>query len=140
MPYFSPKTKGFYPEQLLVNFMEAGSFPDDAHEISQADYIEFINQPPAGKMLGNKDGKPAWVDIPAPTREEIIADAKEEKNRLIVFANNFMNDRQWPGKAAIGRLKDDELKKYNEWLDYLDALNVVDVEAAPDIAWPTEPL
>lgn len=66
--------------------------------------------------------------------------ADEEKQRLINAANDFMNSKQWPGKAVLGRLNDDELKKYNEWLDYLDALNVVDVEAAPDIAWPSEPL
>ncbi|WP_204528018.1 tail fiber assembly protein, partial [Citrobacter cronae] len=29
-------------------------------------------------------------------------------------------------KAAIGRLKGDELAQYNLWLDYLDALEALD--------------
>ncbi len=31
-----------------------------------------------------------------------------------------MNSKQWPGKAAIGRLKGEELAQYNLWLDYLE--------------------
>ncbi|CGN25542.1 Putative tail fiber assembly [Salmonella enterica subsp. enterica serovar Typhi] len=46
---------------------------------------------------------------------------------------------QWPGKAAIGRLKGEELAQYNLWLDYLDALELVDTSGAPDIEWPTPP-
>lgn len=42
-----------------------------------------------------------------------------------------MNSRQWPGKAAIGRLKGDDLTQYNLWLDYLDALEAVDTSSAP---------
>ncbi|WP_250205575.1 tail fiber assembly protein, partial [Escherichia coli] len=43
------------------------------------------------------------------------------------------------GKAAIGRLKGEELAQYNLWLDYLDALELVDTSSAPDIEWPTPP-
>ena len=50
-----------------------------------------------------------------------------------------MNSRQWPGKAAIGRLKGEELTQYNLWLDYLDALELGDISSAPDIEWPTPP-
>ena len=49
------------------------------------------------------------------------------------------NTHQWPGKAAIGRLKGEELAQYNSWLDYLDALELVDISGAPDIEWPTPP-
>ena len=40
----------------------------------------------------------------------------------------------------MGRLKDDELMQYNLWLDYLDALEVVDTSSAPRIEWPTNPV
>ncbi|TII96102.1 tail fiber assembly protein, partial [Escherichia coli] len=39
----------------------------------------------------------------------------------------------------IGRLKSEELAQYNLWLDYLDALELVDTSSAPDIEWPTSP-
>lgn len=42
-------------------------------------------------------------------------------------------------KAAICRLKGDELAQYNLWLDYLDALDAVKTTSAPDIKWPTPP-
>ncbi len=76
---------------------------------------------------------------PEKTHEELVEEANAKKNSLIVSANEFMNSKQWPGKAAIGRLKGDELAQYNAWLDYLDALEVVDTSTAPDIAWPTPP-
>ncbi|HCL9417769.1 TPA: tail fiber assembly protein, partial [Escherichia coli] len=41
---------------------------------------------------------------------------------------------------AIGRLKGEELAQYNLWLDYLDALELVDTSGAPDIEWPTPPV
>ncbi|HGU1655554.1 TPA: tail fiber assembly protein, partial [Escherichia coli] len=57
----------------------------------------------------------------------------------IDWANEFINSKQWPGKAAIGCLKGEELAQYNLWLDYLDALELVDTSSAPDIEWPTPP-
>lgn len=82
---------------------------------------------------------PAWSEIPPPTHEEQIAAAELEKQQLINQANDYMNSKQWPGKAAIGRLKGDELAQYNLWLDYLDALELVDTSSVPDIEWPTPP-
>ncbi|WP_420921798.1 tail fiber assembly protein [Citrobacter farmeri] len=76
---------------------------------------------------------------PPPTHEELIADADAQKQYLIDQANGYMNSKQWPGKAAIGRLKSDELEQYNLWLDYLDALEVIDTSSAPDINWPVPP-
>ncbi|EMG5650156.1 tail fiber assembly protein [Citrobacter freundii] len=76
---------------------------------------------------------------PPLTHEELIQAAEFEREYRIDSANEFMNNKQWPGKAAIGRLKDSELTKYNLWLDYLDALEAVDTSSAPDINWPTPP-
>ena len=50
-----------------------------------------------------------------------------------------MNRKQWPGKVAIGRLKEDELAQYNLWLDYLDALEAIDTSMIPDLEWPYLP-
>ncbi|HDS5491927.1 TPA: tail fiber assembly protein, partial [Enterobacter chengduensis] len=96
--------------------------------------------PPKGKILGVVKGKPAWVDIPPPTQEELIQVAEREKKRLINVANDFINSKQWPGKAAIKRLKDNELVQYNLWLDYLDYLESTDASTAPDIDWPEMPI
>ncbi|WP_231568123.1 tail fiber assembly protein [Leclercia adecarboxylata] len=66
-----------------------------------------------------------------------IADCRLQSR--IADANSFMNKNQWPGKAALGRIKGDELAHYNAWLDYLDALDAVDATSAPDIIWSTSP-
>ena len=82
---------------------------------------------------------PVWADIPPPTHEELVASANTEKQKRIDQANDNMNGKQWPGKAAMGRLKDSEKEQYNAWLDYLDELEAVDTSTAPDIKWPTPP-
>ncbi|WP_087878750.1 tail fiber assembly protein [Citrobacter freundii] len=69
-------------------------------------------------------------------KESSVSEAGNKKRLLINEANEYINSKQWPGKAAIGRLKDDELAQYNLWLDYLDALDVVDTSNPTDIAWP----
>nr|EKY0314285.1 tail fiber assembly protein [Citrobacter freundii] len=72
-------------------------------------------------------------------KESAISAAENKKRLLINEATEYINSRQWPGKAAIGRLKGNELPQYNLWLDYLDALEAVDTSSAPDVNWPTPP-
>lgn len=131
-----------YPYELQSLYVEKGEWPEekgvDIDEVIFREY--FYDTPPEGKYrCVGEDGLPAWADIPPPTREEQIASAETKKQQLINQANDYMNSRQWAGKAAIGRLKGEELAQYNLWLDYLDALELVDTSSAPDIEWPTPP-
>ncbi|WP_033545607.1 tail fiber assembly protein [Escherichia coli] len=131
-----------YPYELQSLYVEKGEWPEekgvDIDEVIFREY--FYDTPPEGKYrCVGEDGLPAWADIPPPTREEQIASAETKKQQLINQANDYMNSRQWVGKAAIGRLKGEELAQYNLWLDYLDALEMVDTSSAPDIEWPTPP-
>ena len=137
---FSPSQLAFYANALKETFYQpAGQWPDDAFAVPDAVTAEFTAQPPAGKRLGCEAGLPAWEDTPPPTQEQAIAAAEAERQRLIDAANDFINSRQWPGKAAIGRLKGDELAQYNIWLDYLDDVEALDVSGAPDIQWTEKP-
>ena len=130
--FYSQKENGF--------FTDLNKAPSDAVEVDEQVYIEFSGLPPKGKIrIAGENGFPAWSEIPPPTHEEQIAAAELEKQQLINQANDYMNSKQWPGKAAIGRLKGEELAQYNLWLDYLDALELVDTSSAPDIEWPTPP-
>ena len=131
-----------YPYELQSLYVEKGEWPEekgvDIDEVIFREY--FYDTPPEGKYrCVGEDGLPAWADIPPPTRKEQIASAETKKQQLINQANDYMNSRQWVGKAAIGRLKGEELAQYNLWLDYLDALELVDTSSAPDIEWPTPP-
>ena len=99
-------------------------------------YLTFIQPPPYGKLLGtDKTGAPCWIDIPPLTREQLITQAKYEKSRRLDEINTFINDRQWPGKAVLGRLTDDEKELYGKALDYLDELSALDPQDIPD-NWP----
>ncbi|MBW7618621.1 tail fiber assembly protein, partial [Citrobacter portucalensis] len=84
------------------------------------------------------DGE-GWVtDIDAEHAADVAA-ADAEKLAKIYQANEYMNSKQWPGKAAMGRLNNEEKDQYNTWLDYLDELEAVDTASAPNIEWPTPP-
>lgn len=133
--FFSASALGFYIEDLNSDI------PDDAVAVSDEMHAEFANVAwPERMILGSdNDGMPAWVDAPPLTKEEEVAAADSKKRALIDQANTYMNGRQWPGKAAIGRLTTNDLAQYNLWLDYLDALEAVDTSTAPGIEWPTPP-
>ncbi|ENU7018895.1 tail fiber assembly protein [Escherichia coli] len=137
---FDPKNALFYPAASISDYKlsedEIATFTD----ISEEDATEFLGFPPSGKIRGSDGyGNPAWVEIPPPSHEELIEQAESERQLLINHANEYMNSKQWPGKAAIGRLNGEELAQYNLWLDYLNALELVDTSSAPDIEWPTPP-
>ncbi|HDT0752070.1 TPA: tail fiber assembly protein [Enterobacter kobei] len=76
---------------------------------------------------------------PEPTHEELVEQAENQKQSLINDANNYIDSNQWPSKLALGRLSDEDKQSFNEWLDYMDALEAVDTSEAPDIAWPEKP-
>ncbi|EFB9807871.1 tail fiber assembly protein [Cronobacter sakazakii] len=137
---FDAKTNAFYPVELKDSYIEKGLWPEYGVEIDEETFSEF-QKPPTGKMrIAGEDGYPAWADIPPPTHDELVAMADAQKQSLIDEANEHINSKQWPGKAAIGRLKGDALTLYGLWLDYLDALEAVDTSSAPDIEWPTPPV
>ncbi|EIM6182973.1 tail fiber assembly protein [Escherichia coli] len=131
-----------YPYALQSVYAAKGQWPEGKGvDIDEAIFREYsYDTPPEGKRrITAGDGMPAWADVPPPTREEQIASAETKKQQLINQANEYINSKQWPGKASIGRLKGEELAQYNLWLDYLDALELVDTSSAPDIEWPTPP-
>jgi len=137
---YSPSQNMIIPVALKQFYVDAGSWPNDPVEITDETAEEYCQQFPQGKTLSHDDNnQPCWIDLPPPTHEEEVAAADAQKQQLIDQANAYMNSKQWPGKAALGRLKGDELAQYSAWLDYLDALEAVDTSSAPDIEWPTAP-
>ncbi|MEB6409609.1 tail fiber assembly protein [Enterobacter vonholyi] len=139
--YYSAKKNAFYYLGWKHEYDAAGTWPDDAIEVADDIHEKYSADPPKGKILiAGADGMPAWGEKPPLTHDEIVAQAEAERKNRIGVANDFMNGKQWPGKAAIGRLKGDDLTQYNLWLDYLDELEDVDTSSAPNIVWPTSPV
>lgn len=136
--FFSPSTVSFYPEVMLDDYRDAGTLPDDLVAVGNEVFAEFSGTPPGGKVRGVIKGKPAWVDIPPLTAEELIQQAEETKQRLITEV--YTETEMLRAKLALGRINDDEKALLNAWLDYLDELEAVDVSTAPDIIWPVKPV
>lgn len=137
---YSKSQNAFYPFSLRELYESNNSWPSDGVDVSTDVFEVFTSTPPVGKhRVSGVDGLPAWGDIPLPTKEQIVSMMDNERKSRINYANDFINNKQWQGKAAIGRLENDELVQYNLWLDYLDALEDVDTSNAPDIEWPTAP-
>ncbi|EKS6305155.1 tail fiber assembly protein [Enterobacter hormaechei] len=133
--YFSPSVLGFYIDGINKNI------PNNAVAVSDEVYQQFAGAAwPEGKVIGTDDmGGPVWVHAPPTSVEELIADAEVQKQYLIDQVNEYINSKQWPGKAVLSRLGDEEKEQYNLWLDYLEVLEAVDTSSAPDISWPVPP-
>ncbi|EFH4709106.1 TPA: tail fiber assembly protein [Escherichia coli] len=130
--FYSQKENGF--------FTDLNKAPSDAVEITTDEWLLLLDGQDNGmKIVSNQEGYPVLTEQPPLSKENLIALVELKKRKIINEANEYMNSRQWPGKAAIGRLKGEELAQYNLWLDYLDALELVDPSSAPDIEWPTPP-
>ena len=145
---FSVNKQAFYDENTDV-------IPDDAVVITNEQHISLITGMNDGERrvyigttgeLTLSDSKPSqWHTWDSGNNAWAISDdarvqlAEGEIYRRIQAANDFISRQQWPGKAAMGRLKDAEKVQYNAWLDYLDALEAIDTSSAPDINWPVPP-
>lgn len=133
---YSSKTQGFYPsdEEGQVPYVEAGSLPDDLTEISDEDYDAWIN-PPVGKCSAWVEGRPVLIDAPA---VNYVLEAETKRQKLLSDAQAATYNINL--KLAMGRtLTDKEKVKANAWLDYVDALNDLDLSTAPEIDWPELP-
>ncbi|RJT45649.1 tail fiber assembly protein [Rahnella woolbedingensis] len=133
-----PASSTFVPESIKDDYISAGWDLTGALEYNEEDFYKFRDVP-SGQVLSNVNGLPAWVEAAPASHEEMVNAANYEKQNKISEANDYINSKQWPGKAAMGRLKDAEKVQYNAWLDYLDELEAVDTSAAPDISWTSAP-
>ena len=94
---------------LKTDYEKAGTWPDDGLPLDDETAKEFMGAAPLGKVLSaGENSLPVWADAPPLTEDEALAQAEQRKASL------------------------------NAWLDYIDALNLIDVAAA-SISWPVPP-
>lgn len=102
MYYYSPSENMFYPEDLKSDYLNTGSFPTDAIEVSDDIYIEFVaTEPPAGKVRqAGDDGAPIWADMLIcidDVKAQKIADIKAFRDAItadyiIIDGHHFHSD------------------------------------------------
>ncbi|CRE62139.1 TPA: tail fiber assembly protein [Yersinia enterocolitica] len=137
---YSASTNSFYPSELVDVYKAANSFPEDTIDVDDGVYIEFsASAAPVGKVrAAGKKGMPVWVNLPAPTPEEIaeekavlIAQTKLKKSKLMTEASNKIDVLR--DRIDAGQDKEAELKL---WKVYRIELDDVDVS---DPVWPVSP-
>ncbi len=143
MIYFSATLNGFIPaEWRLDGTYNINTWPTDAVLLSDKESDKYWKVTPVGgKILGSVSGRPAWVDLPPLTAEEVesqklavIAQAKLKKSKLISDARDEIDVLK--DRIEFGQDRAAELKL---WKSYRIALDDIDVSAAPDIMWPVVP-
>ncbi|CAD5851648.1 TPA: tail fiber assembly protein [Escherichia coli] len=130
---FSATTTGFY----LVGFHT--DIPADAVDITEDKWRELMDGQEAGKIIAaNEAGYPVLRDRPAPTHEQYVAAAEQEKQNRIDAALQSISVISLKLQAER-TLTDAERLKLNSTLDYIDEVAATKTATAPDIDWPTPP-
>ncbi|WP_130100506.1 tail fiber assembly protein [Siccibacter turicensis] len=137
---YSAISDNFYIFSEKARYLANDAWPSDGVSVSEAVFSEFTQAIPEGKQRGsNNKGYPEWIDIPPPTHEELVEMDELKRQRLKGNAHSIISENQWPSRLALGRINDQEKKQFSAWIDYIDALDVVDISAAPDTKWPEVP-
>lgn len=80
MFFYSADNKSFYPYELRAAYERNKSWPDDAIEVTDAEFQTYgQGQPPPGMRRGaDESGRPAWVAIPPPDLDTLAARKRTE--------------------------------------------------------------
>jgi hypothetical protein len=131
---WSPSTAGFYPIAEKERLTAAGTWPDDGVGLTGEEYSALFPAPP-GKYIDSLNGRPQWVDMPPPSKEQLIAMAENERAAKRSVADNEISWRQ--DAVDAGMATDEETAALAAWKKYRVLLMRVDT-AKP--VWPTPPV
>ena len=137
--YFSKIENGFFAESLKQDYIAAGSWPDDAVELTEKEAETYMAKtPPEGKSLsGNNKGRPVWVDIPPLPHAELVEQAEAQKQYLLSEAAESIAPLQ--DAVELDMATPEEESALKEWKKYRVMLNRVDTSLGADVVWPTPP-
>ncbi|EMS1064490.1 tail fiber assembly protein [Providencia stuartii] len=137
--YYSATDNAFYPAEMQVSYKNAGSWPDNGKWVDESVFTEFAIAPiPDGKMrVAGKNGLPKWGDLPKPTKEQLIAEAEQQKQSLLAEATEAIAPLQ--DAIDLEMATEEETASLKEWKKYRVLLNRVDTSTASDVDWPEKP-
>ena len=138
--YFSADRGGF----ISAAFKDDGTYteqtwPTDAVLCTDNEVETYRGQQaPDGKVLGSKKGRPAWIDAPKPTNEELIMLAESRKQSLMAEATAAIDPLR--DAVDLGMATTEEESALKEWKTYRVILNRIDTSLGADVVWPTPPV
>ncbi|HHQ6598041.1 TPA: tail fiber assembly protein [Serratia fonticola] len=135
---YSAKTNIFYMLEDKPVYEANGNWPDDVKPISDELWNKYCVQGPEGKMRGaDSNGLPCWVDIPPPSKEQMIEEVTRKKSLLLAHATKMIAPLQ--GAQDLGIALKEEQEQLLAWQLYLVLINRIKPSDAPDIDWPKSP-
>lgn len=109
----------------------------DAIDVDDSIFHEFSQiYSDKTRAVGNDD-MPAWVDMPEYVDNDPILSADNKKKRMLSFAKEKIG--LWQTQLQLGMISDTDRASLITWMNYITALQAVDISTAPDIDWPTSP-
>ncbi|EOE3467059.1 tail fiber assembly protein [Ewingella sp. CoE-038-23] len=136
---YSAASNSFYPLTLKESYEDAGEWPVDGVEVDDTVFSEFQNPPPGKIRITGENGFPSWADIPPATREELIAAAEQERQKLLNHADAVMLD--WRTELMLGEISDANRAKLSAWLAYKNEVKTWDIKTDPEnVIWPVPPV
>ncbi|QBH95782.1 tail fiber assembly protein [Limnobaculum zhutongyuii] len=129
--FFSPDPIGFYDSVLNTDI------PNNAVEVSVEKHAELINGQADGKIISIENGQPVLIDRPAPSKDELIAEANLKKTTLLSTATLIINPLSDAIELDIASTE--EVATLKAWKVYRVLLTRIDTSTAPDIEWPIQP-
>lgn len=136
---WSAINNAFLPVALVESYKENKWDISDLVDISDEIADEFMSDWPDGKSrIVGSDGLPAWGDALPPTHEQVIAASERKKTELLSEAEATISI--WQSKLLLNIISDKDKASLLAWLTYIDDLNAIETDSAPDINWPSPPL
>lgn len=130
--YFSPKKLSFFPEDFIEDYKQAGTWPDDAIEISEEKYTELKFGLLSGKVLSvDIAGNPILVSQPKQTVSEMASSLRSNRD-LLISSTDYLVMPDYPISADLLA----KVKAYRQALRDIPE----QVGFPADIDWPINPM
>lgn len=143
--FFSASKNTFIPKDWKFDgTYTVETWPSDAVELSQHEVNTYWTAPPAGKSLGSEGGRPVWVDLPAPSLEDIAGSERSWRNGELSAAmwqrERHRDQQEIGGDTTLSAAQFAELLVYMQALrDWPQSPEFPDIEHRPPApAWIAE--
>lgn len=135
---YHSKTAAFYNDALESDYRAAGTWPDKYVKVLDKDYISLLEGQAEGKsIVSDKNGYPVLSEPPAPTQQEQVKVAANQKALFLKMASEALTPLQ--DAEQLGIATEEEMALMKSWKLYRVMLNRLDITTAPDIDWPEVP-
>lgn len=138
--YFSSKDNSFYPDDLRSDYELAGTWPDDAAEISEKLYQSLLAGQLNGKEItSDSNGNPILTDPIIDWSQK----AESQRQNLLTAADDTIAD--WRTELQLDVISEDDKASLIKWMAYIKALKALDFSGVMDeagykaIEWPDKP-